>query len=80
MGRGPLVLGFVFDGGVLREELGGEVVVGDGLVVVGEVVAVEAEGADPDFGGEVDDGEGVEYGSAIAAAERGVREERGGGG
>lgn len=78
MGSGSLVLGFVFDGGVLREELRGEVIIGDGLVVVRKVIAVEAEGTDPDFGGEVDDGKRVEYGSAIAAAEGGVREERGG--
>lgn len=72
-GGGGLV---VLDGGVLGEELGGEVFVGDGGVVEGEVVALEAEGTDPDLGGEVDDGEGVEDGSAGAAAERGVGEDR----
>ena len=59
----------------MREELGGEVVVGDGGVVGREVVALEAERADPDLGGEVDDGEGVEDRATCAAAERGVREE-----
>lgn len=44
----------------MGEELGGEVLVGDGVVVGGEVVALEAEGADPELGDEVDDGEGVE--------------------
>ena len=38
----------------MREELGGEVVVGDGGVVGREVVALEAERTDPDLGGEVD--------------------------
>jgi hypothetical protein len=49
----------VLDGSVLGEELGGEIVIGDGGVGGGEVVALEAEGADPDLGGEIDDGEGV---------------------
>ncbi|KAI3689277.1 hypothetical protein L2E82_47230 [Cichorium intybus] len=67
-----------------------QVVIGDGLVVVWKVISVEAEGTDPNFGGKVDDGKGVEYGlaiavdngkgveyrSAIAGAEMGVREER----
>lgn len=39
------------------------------------MVALEAEGAYPDLGGEVDDGEGVEDGAAGAAAERGVGED-----
>lgn len=50
----------VLDGGALCEELGGHVVLGDAGVVRGEVVAREAERADPDLGGEVDTGEGVE--------------------
>ena len=44
----------------MREELDRELVVEDGGVVGREVVALEAERADPDLGGEVDDGEGVE--------------------
>lgn len=59
----------VLDGGVLGEEFGGDVGFGDGGVVVGEVVALEAEGADPDVGGEVDAAEGVEDGRARLAAE-----------
>ena len=43
--------------------------------VIREAVALEAERADPDLGGEVDDGEGVEDGATCAAAKRGVREE-----
>lgn len=62
----------------MREKFGREVVIGDGLVVVRKVIPVETEGTDPYFCGEIDDGKGVEYRSAIAAAERGVREERGG--
>ncbi|KAL0014678.1 hypothetical protein SO802_001747 [Lithocarpus litseifolius] len=42
----------VFNCGVLREELGSEVVIRDG-VVAWEVVALEVEGADLDLGGEV---------------------------
>lgn len=67
----------VLDGGVVREELGGEIFVGDGGVVRREVVAVVAEGADPDLGDKIDDGEGVEDRAACAASERRVREERG---
>lgn len=37
-----------------------------------EVVALEAEGADPELGGKVNDSEGVEDGSACAASERSV--------
>jgi len=64
----------VLDGGVLGVEFAGEVGFGDGVVVRGEVVALVAEGADPDLGGEVDAGEGVEGGGAGFAAERGVLE------
>lgn len=64
----------VLDGGVVGVELAGEVGVGDHGVVRREVVALEAEGADPDLGGEVDATEGVEDGGAGLAAERGVRE------
>ena len=59
----------------MREELGGEVVVRDAGVVGREVVALEAERADLDLGGEVNDGEGVEDRATCAAAERGVRKE-----
>ena len=69
-----VVLG-VLDGGVIREELGEEVVVRDGGVVGREVVVLEAEKADLDLGGEVDDGEKAEDKATCAAAERGVREE-----
>ena len=44
------------------------------MVVRGDVVARVAEGADPDLGGEVDAGEGVEGGGAGLTTERGVRE------
>lgn len=66
----------VFDGGVLRVEFAGEIGLGDGVVVRREMVALIAEGTDPDLGGEVDAGEGVEGGGAGFAAERGVREAR----
>ena len=69
-----VVLG-VLNGGVMREELSGAVVVGDGGVVGREVVALEAERADPYLGGEVNDGEGVEDKATRAATERGVRKE-----
>ena len=69
-----VVLG-VLDGGVIREELGEVVVVRDGGVVGREVVALEAEKADLDLGGEVDDGEKAEDEATCVAAERGVREE-----
>nr|POE46402.1 hypothetical protein CFP56_56725 [Quercus suber] len=59
----------------MREELGREVVVGDGGVVGREVVALKAKWADPDLGDEVDNGEGVENGATYAATEREVREE-----
>ena len=69
-----VVLG-ALDGGVIREELGEEVVIRDGGVVGREVVVLEAEKADLDLGGEVDDGEKAEDEATCAAAERGVREE-----
>ena len=54
-----------------------EIILRDRLLVVKrEVITVETKGTDPDFGGEVDDGERIEYGSAISASKRGVREER----
>lgn len=42
------------------------------MVVRREVVALEADGADPDLGGEIDAREGVESGGAGAAAEGSV--------
>jgi len=67
----------VLDGGALREELGRNVGLRDGRVVQGEVVAGEAERADPDLGGEVDAREGVEErGAGSLATERRVRERR----
>lgn len=71
---------FVLDGGVFAVELRGEVGLRDGGVGWGEVVALEAEGADPDLGSEVDGGEGIEDGAADAAAEGGVGEDGGGDG
>lgn len=44
-----------------------------------EVVALEAEGTDPDLGGEVDDAEGIKHGAARAAAKRRVIEDWHGG-
>lgn len=64
----------VLDGGVLRIELAGEVGLGDHGVVGREMVALEAEGADPDLGGEVHAREGVEDGGAGLAPERRVGE------
>ncbi|KAB2627736.1 transport protein SEC23-like [Pyrus ussuriensis x Pyrus communis] len=63
----------------LGEKLGGEVLVGDGGVVGREVVAGEAEKPDPDLGGVIDGGEGVEDGAPSAAAEGGVGEDGHGG-
>ncbi|KAL6993300.1 hypothetical protein U1Q18_011415, partial [Sarracenia purpurea var. burkii] len=64
----------VFDGGVLWVELGGDIGFGDGGLVVGEGVALEASGVDPDEGREVDTGEGVKDDDACLAAESGVKE------
>jgi len=50
----------VLDGGVLGEELGGEIVGGDVLVVRREGVALQAEGADPQLASDVDLAVGVE--------------------
>ncbi|KAF2312542.1 hypothetical protein GH714_035014 [Hevea brasiliensis] len=74
-GRTFLSGSLVLDGGVLREELGREVVVADGGVVRWEVVALEAEGADPDLGGKINDGERVKHGAASTATEGRVRED-----
>jgi len=75
--RVDVVVELVLDSGVLGIEFGREVGFGDLGVVRGKVVAVVAEGADPDLGGEVDAREGVEDGGAGLAAERRVGE-RGG--
>lgn len=64
----------VLDGGVLGVELAGEIGLGDERVVRREVIALVAEWADPDLGGEVDAGERVEDGGAGLAAERRVGE------
>lgn len=61
------------DGGVLRIELAGEVGLGDHGVVRREVVALVAEGADPDLGREVYARERVEDGRAGLASEGRVR-------
>jgi len=58
----------------VRVEFAGEVGFRDGVVMRGKVVALVAEGADPDLGSEVDAREGVEGGGAGLAAERGVLE------
>lgn len=66
--------GLVLDGGELGVKLAGDVGLRDGGVVMGEVVAREAEGADPDLGGEVDAAVRVDHGGARGfASERGVR-------
>lgn len=49
----------VLDGGILREKLGREIVVGDGGVMGRKVVTLKAERADPNLGGEVYDAEGI---------------------
>ncbi|KAB2606727.1 transport protein SEC23-like [Pyrus ussuriensis x Pyrus communis] len=55
----------ILNGGVLGEKLNGEVLVGDGGVVGRKVVTGEAERADPDLGGVIDGGEGVENEAAM---------------
>lgn len=57
--RGGLGGEGVLDGGVLWVELGGDVGFADHGVVLWEVIALEAKGADPDLGGEVDAGVGI---------------------
>lgn len=65
----------VLDSGALAIELPGDISFADRGVVMGELVAGETEGADPDLGGEVAAGVGVEDGGAGGlAAERRVRE------
>ena len=63
-----VVLG-VLDGGVMREELNGEVVIRDGGIVKREVVALEAGRADPDLGDESTMAKGLR-------TERHVRQQR----
>lgn len=41
-----------------------------------EMITLEAERADPDLSGEINDGERIENRSAITTSERGVREDR----
>lgn len=53
----------------MRVEFRRERVLGEGGVVRWEVVALEAEGADPDLGGEIDDAERVENGTTCSATE-----------
>ncbi|KAM1156109.1 hypothetical protein ACFX2J_026669 [Malus domestica] len=65
----------VLDGGVLGEKLGGEILIGDGCVVGREMVASEADRADPDLGGVIDGGKRVEDEATSAAAEGGVTED-----
>ena len=62
----------VLDSGVLRVEFGGNVGFGDGGVVGREVVALEAEGADPDLGSEVHAAEGVQRRQTCLATKRRV--------
>lgn len=66
----------ISESGVLRIKLSGDIVLGDAGVVGREVVALEAEGADPDLCGEIDTAKGVQRGDAGLAAERGVRKRR----
>jgi hypothetical protein len=65
----------VLDGGVFREEFGGEVVGGDVLVVRREGVALQAEGADPQLAANVDLTVGVKDGSAGSLAGDGFVED-----
>ena len=60
-------------------KLCGEVVIGDKGITWWEVIALEAEGADLDLGGQVDDAKGVEDGATHAATEWEVREDGHGG-
>lgn len=53
----------------MRVEFRRERVLGEGGVVRWEVVALEAEGADPDLGGEIHDAERVENGTTCSATE-----------
>lgn len=64
----------VLNGAELGVELGGGVGLGNGGVVVGEVVALEAERTDPNERLEVHPGVRVEHGGARLAAERRVLE------
>ena len=66
----------VFDGGVFREKLGGEVVGGDVLVVGREGVAAETEGADPQFPAHVDLAVGVEDRATGRLARHGLVQHR----
>lgn len=54
----------VLHGGVLRVEFAGEVSFGNSGIMRREVIALVAEGADPDLGSEIDTGEGVESSGA----------------
>lgn len=63
----------VFDSGVLRVEFGGDVSFRNTGEVMREVVALKAEWADPDEGGEVDAAKGVKHGGAGLASEWCVR-------
>ncbi|RDX67816.1 hypothetical protein CR513_53262, partial [Mucuna pruriens] len=75
LGEGRVRVGDgILNSGILGVKFAGEVGLGDLGVVRGEVVAIVAEGADPDLGGEVNAREGIEDRRAGSAAERGVRE------
>mmetsp|Transcript_470 Transcript_470/g.1094 ORF Transcript_470/g.1094 Transcript_470/m.1094 type:complete len:714 (+) Transcript_470:262-2403(+) len=60
----------VLHGAIVGEQLRGQVVLVDGGVVRGEVVARVAEGADPDLGGEVHARVRVQHGAAALAGHR----------
>lgn len=62
----------VLDSGILRVEFAGEIRLGDRRVMRREVVALVAERADPDLGGEIHARKGVERGGAGLAAQRRV--------
>lgn len=56
--------GLILDGGVLREQFRGQIGLGNGLIMMGEVISIQTEAANPDlggFGGEIDDAEGIQH-------------------
>ena len=51
--RLPLYLQRIFNGGILRHQLGRKILVGNFLVLHGELIALRTEAANPQFGLEV---------------------------
>ena len=74
--RGGGSLELVLDGGVRGEQFRGEVGLADGRVVLREVVAGVAEGADPELSGEVHPRVRVEARGATLAPDRIVGHDR----